>query len=374
MTDPRTSLIRQQLSELGRRHAADANKGAATPRATRVLVLGNFGNGNTGDEAMLARTLQELPPGTDVKVVSRNPRMVEALHRVPAVPMDGVAFTRAVKWCDGLAVVGGGLFGTGSSPLVKALPAIVWAASAHKRDIAYVAIGVYPGTPDRVLDLLRRSVRKPGRITVRDEVSAATLGDAIVAPVVGDLAMGLAPAPAEDARRVLSAAGVEQGMPLLLVAPKALPNPILVDALQEAAEKLARRWIERGGTVAGLAIGTHADYGLGLARRDEVLIEELGQKLGRRIPVVGPQLPPAVAKAVVGEADALFGLRLHSLIFAVSTGVPCLGVGWEERTTAFLAEHEQSAISTRPPDEDLHAWVDKTLPARWSARPRLLSS
>jgi len=374
MTDPRTSLIRQQLADLGRRHAEEENRNAVGARPTRVLIIGNFGNGNTGDEAMLARTLQELPADTDIKVVSRNPRMVEALHKVPAVAMEGVAFVKALKWCDGIAVVGGGLFGTGASSLVKALPAIVWAATARGRDITYVAIGVYPGTPERVLDLLRRSVRKPGRITVRDEVSAATLGDEIVAPVVGDLAMGLTPAPSADARRALSAAGVDPAVPLLLVAPKALPNPILVDCLQDAAESLARRWIDRGGAVAGLAIATHADYGLGLPRRDEVLITELGERLGRRVPVLGPQLPPALAKAVVAEADALFGLRLHALIFAVAAGVPCLGVGWEERTTAFLAEHEQSSISTRPPIEDLHAWVDRTLPARWSARPRLLSS
>jgi polysaccharide pyruvyl transferase WcaK-like protein len=374
MTDPRTSLIRQQLADLGRRHAAEENRNSVSPRDTRVLVIGNFGNGNTGDEAMLARALQELPDDTDVRVVSRNPRMVEALHQVSAVPMEGMAFVKALKWCDGIAVVGGGLFGTGASSLVKALPAIVWATTARGRDITYVAIGVYPGTPERVLDLLRRSVRKPGRITVRDEVSAQTLGDAIVAPVVGDLAMGLTPAPTAEARRALGAAGVDPAVPLLLVAPKALPNPILVDCLQDAAESLARRWIDRGGAVAGLAISTHADYGLGLARRDEVLITELGERLGRRVPVIGPQLPPALAKAVVAEADALFGLRLHALIFAVAAGVPCLGVGWEERTTAFLAEHEQSSISTRPPIEDLHAWVDRTLPARWSARPRLLSS
>lgn len=374
MTDPRTSLIRQQLADLGRRHAEKENRGANTPRPTRVLIIGNFGNGNTGDEAMLARTLQEMPDDAEVKVVSRNPRMVEALHKVAAVPMEGVAFVKALHWCDGIAVVGGGLFGTGASPLVNILPAIVWATTVRGRDIAYVAIGVYPGTSERVLDLLRRSVRKPGRITVRDEVSAATLGDEIVAPVVGDLAMGLTPAPAAEARRALSAAGVDPAVPLLLVAPKALPNPILVECLQDAAESLARRWIERGGAVAGLAISTHADYGLGLARRDEVLITELGDRLGRRIPVLGPQLAPALAKAIVAESDALFGLRIHSLVFAVSAGVPCLGVGWEERTTAFLAEHEQSSISTRPPIEDLHAWVDRTLPARWSARPRLLSS
>jgi polysaccharide pyruvyl transferase WcaK-like protein len=374
MTDPRANLIRQQLADLGKRHAAEENAKAATPRATRVLIIGNFGNGNTGDEAMLARTLQELPEGTDVRVVSRNPRMVEALHRVPAVAMEGIPFVKALKWCDGIAIVGGGLFGTGSSSLVKALPAIAWAVTARGRDITYLAIGVYPGTDDRVLDLLRRSVRKPGRISVRDEVSAAVLGDKIVAPVVGDLAMGLKPAPAADARRALAAAGVDTAVPLLLVAPKALPNPILVDALQDAAEILARRWIERGGAVAGLAISTHADYGLGLARRDEVLVNELGERLGRSMPVLGPQLEPRLAKAVVAEADALFGLRIHALVFAVSSGVPCLGVGWEERTTAFLAEHEQSAISTRPPVEDLHEWVDSTLPARWSARPRLLSS
>ena len=145
-----------------------------------------------------------------------------------------------------------------------------------------------------------------------------------------------------------------RGVPLLLVAPKALPNPILLDALQEAAEKLARRWLERGGAVAGLAIGTHADYGLGLARRDEVLIGELGERLGREVPVLGPQLPPALAKAVVGEADALFGLRLHALIFAVSTGVPCLGVGWEERTTRVprraRAVGDQHPAAGRGPD------------------------
>ncbi|MDT7651845.1 MAG: hypothetical protein QOI36_3251, partial [Pseudonocardiales bacterium] len=213
MTDPRTSLIRQQLADLGRRHAAEESRGATTPRATRVLIIGNFGNGNTGDEAMLSRTLQELPAGTEVRVVSRNPRMVEAMHRVPAVAMEGIAFTKALRWSDGIAVVGGGLFGTGASSLVKALPAIVWAATARGRDITYVAIGVYPGTPERVLDLLRRSVRKPGRISVRDEVSAATLGNAIVAPVVGDLAMGLTPAPAADARRALAAAGVDPAVP-----------------------------------------------------------------------------------------------------------------------------------------------------------------
>lgn len=371
MTDP-SSLIRRQLADLGRRHAAE--DGGGVPRATRVLIIGNFGNGNTGDEAMLARTLQELPVDTDIRVVSRNPRMVEAMHRVPAVPMGGVAFTRALKWCDGIAVVGGGMFGTGASPLVRALPAIVWAATARGRDITYLAVGVYPGTPERVLDLLRLSVRRPGRISVRDEVSAATLGAAVGAPVVGDLAMGLQPAPASDARAALAAAGIDPGVPLLLLAPKALPNPILVECLQDSAETLARRWIARGGAVAGLAISTHADYGLGLARRDAVLVDELAERLGRAVPVLGPQLDPALAKAVVGEADALFGLRLHALVFAVSSGVPCLGVGWEDRTTAFLAEHRQAAIGTRPSAAELHAWVDRALPPHAAARPRLLTS
>jgi polysaccharide pyruvyl transferase WcaK-like protein len=352
-----TTVVAGQLAGLGRRRTGGR-------RRARILVIGNFGNGNTGDEALLARALQELPEETEVSVLSRNPRMVEWMHGVDARPMSALPFASGLRWCDAVLVVGGGMFGAGLPPMVRLLPRIVDAAKALGRDTAYLAIGAYPGMPGPVLRLLRSAARTPGRITVRDRLSAETLGGGV--PNVGDLALQLEPASAEEAERALAGAGVDRGRPLLLLSLKALPDPDRMSALQETCLLAARRWRALGGTVAALALSTHADYGLGLARRDSVLAGELAEQLGSPVPVIGPQLPPALAKAVAGRAAGVVGLRLHAMIFAVGSGVPCAGFAWEEKTRAFLADTELGTVldpAGTGHAEAVDAWAERTFAA-----------
>lgn len=349
--------VREQLAGLGARRTRGR-------RPARVLVIGNFGNGNTGDEALLARALQELPENTEVNVLSRNPRMVEWLHGVTARPMSGLPFASGLRWCDAVLVVGGGMFGSGLPPMVRLLPSVIDAARKAGRDTAYLAIGAYPGMPAAVLGRLRSAAREPGRITVRDQLSADTLGGGV--PNVGDLALRLAPASVEDAEKALAGAGVDRTSPLLLLSLKALPDPSRMDAVEDTCLLAARRWLSLGGTVAALALSTHADYGLGLARRDAVLAAELAERLGSPVPVIGPQLPPALAKAVVGRSAGVVGLRLHAMIFAVGSGVPCAGFGWEEKTRAFLAEADLGT-ELDPAAADhaatVSAWVERAFAA-----------
>jgi len=322
----------------------------------RVLVVGNFGNGNTGDEALLARALQELPATAEVSVLSRNPRMVEWTHAVPARPMTPLSFAAALRWCQAVLVVGGGMFGAGLPPLVRLLPPVVAAAEAAGRDTFYLAIGVYPGTPPLALRGLRAAARA-GRITVRDELSVRTLG--VEVPNVGDLALRLEPESPEAADRALVAAGVDRDRPLLLLSLKALPSDERMAVAVDSCLRAARRWRDHGGEVAAVALSTHADYGLGLARRDSVLAGELAERLGADVPVVGPQLPPGLAKAVVGRASAVLGLRLHALVFAVGSGVSCAGFAWEEKTRAFLAESPGATAVTGV--DDVEDWVERTV-------------
>ncbi|GLW93608.1 polysaccharide pyruvyl transferase family protein [Actinokineospora globicatena] len=316
--------------------------------ARKVLVVGNFGNGNTGDEALLARALTELGAETEVSVLSRNPRLVEWTHGVAARPMTAVSFAAGLRWCDAVLVVGGGMFGSGLPPLVRLLPTVVEATHRAGRATFYLAVGVYPGTPKPVLRRLR-SAAMFGRLTVRDELSARTLG--VPVPVVGDLALDLPPAPREAAELALAGAGVDATGPLLLLSLKALPDANHMAALRDTCLEAAHRWRHHGGEVAGLALSTHADYGLGLGHRDAALIADLG--LG--LPVIGPQLPPALAKAVVGRASGVLGLRLHALVFAAGTGVPFAGFDWEEKSKAFLTEHGGTVLGSAAD------WVDSTV-------------
>ncbi|GLW80841.1 polysaccharide pyruvyl transferase CsaB [Actinokineospora globicatena] len=312
------------------------------------MVVGNFGNGNTGDEALLARALTELGAETEVSVLSRNPRLVEWTHGVAARPMTAVSFAAGLRWCDAVLVVGGGMFGSGLPPLVRLLPTVVEATHRAGRATFYLAVGVYPGTPKPVLRRLR-SAAMFGRLTVRDELSARTLG--VPVPVVGDLALDLPPAPRETAELALAGAGVDATSPLLLLSLKALPDANHMAALRDTCLEAAHRWRHLGGEVAGLALSTHADYGLGLGHRDAALIADLG--LG--LPVIGPQLPPALAKAVVGRASGVLGLRLHALVFAAGMGVPFAGFDWEEKSKAFLTEHGGTVLGSAAD------WVDSTV-------------
>lgn len=314
--------------------------------ARRVLIVGNFGNGNTGDEALLAAALTELDAGAEVSVLSRNPRLVEWTHGVAARPMTAVSFAAGLRWCEAVLVVGGGMFGSGLPPLVRLLPTVVEATNRVGRATFYLAIGVYPGTPPAALRKLR-SAAVFGRLTVRDELSARTLG--VPVPVVGDLALELAPASPEAAKLALAGAGIDAEAPLLLLSPKALPDTTRMATLRETCLHATRRWRERGGEVAALALSTHADYGLGLAHRDAALAAAL------ELPVIGPQLPPALAKAVVGRAAGVLGLRLHALVFAAGTGVPFAGFDWEQKSKAFLRERGGTVLGSA---ED---WVDHTL-------------
>jgi polysaccharide pyruvyl transferase WcaK-like protein len=58
----------------------------------------------------------------------------------------------------------------------------------------------------------------------------------------------------------------------------------------------------------------------------------------QRVRVVEPGLHPRVLKGAVALSAGVVGVPLHAQIFAWSTGRPLLGLSFEEKSDAFLAE------------------------------------
>jgi colanic acid/amylovoran biosynthesis protein len=54
--------------------------------------------------------------------------------------------------------------------------------------------------------------------------------------------------------------------------------------------------------------------------------------LGITATMVEQTLPPALLKSVYGQMDLFIGTRMHSNIFALSMGVPCLAIGYMHKT------------------------------------------
>ena len=229
--------------------------------------------------------------------------------------MEGVAFVKALNWCDGIAVVGGGLFGTGASPLVKILPGDrvghhgTRARHRLRRDRR---LPRHPGPRARPAAPLGAQARVGSR--VRDEVSAATLGDNIVRagrrrPRDGPRARPRHRSAAQrwppraSTRPCRCCSSRPRRCPTRSCSTRCRTRPRRSPA---AGSSAAARWrASRSARTPTTASAWPA--------ATRCSSRSWASGWAARSPCSGPQLPPALAKAVVGEADALFGLRLHAL-------------------------------------------------------------
>lgn len=342
--------LEKQLTAVGR--------GRAGGRPRRIVALGNVGNGNTGDEALMTVTLHRLGADAEVTLLSRHPDRATEMHGVPAQSLSLTEALGSLWRCDGVIVVGGGMFGPGLPPLVRWLPRLAAIGHTLGRDIAYVGIGVYPGLPGRPLAILRRAARR-GQVTVRDELSARTLGTNDPMINIGDLARELAPAPASDARAALRDAGVDTDRPILLLAPKAAPTTYQTEQLLAWCSTAVTQWTTHGGTVLAVAFSSRTDYGIPSDATDAALAKQIAYRSATPVPILGPDLPPALVSSVVADASAVLGLRFHALIFATAAGVPCIAPPWEPKTRALLDERRLPHLNDTA---DLHAWLESSMP------------
>jgi polysaccharide pyruvyl transferase WcaK-like protein len=337
-------------------------------RPLRVLVVGNYGNGNTGDEAVLAGLLPALTSVAEVTVVARRPAEVTRLHGVAAVRTTSGSAVRALLRTDVIAVGGGGMFGAGLPPLVAVLPYVLCAARLllGKR-LVFQAVGIYPDTPAPVLAALRLAAVLSAGVLVRDASSVAALRQGWLGRRLGrrlalvhDPAIDVLAAPADQARELLSSAGVT-GAPLV-ISVKPTPDQELTDRMLAGLAAAADRWVDRsGGWVAILPLSVQGDYGLGAQQSDAVLggrVRSLARRPDR-IVVLPEGASPALAKAVVGQAAGVIGVRLHAQIFAWSMGVPLLALPFEAKSHTFLAQVGGTGIAlSELDDRRLHDWVD----------------
>jgi len=307
----------------------------------RVLLIGNYGNGNIGDDAILSLMAPRALEHGPVTVVSRNPRRIAEL--APGVtPVTMVSRQALVELyrCDTVVVGGGGMFGRGLPPLVACLPFVLLAARALGKEIELRSVGAYPDMPAAVAWALRRLVRHARHVSARDPASVAALGGSTRVALVRDPAWELEPADPITVERALSDAGVGGDRPMIAVALKPGAGPHSIQhCLAGVAEGLDRWAEERECEVVFLSFSDKGDYQLG----DELTDLDLGRQLqavmiyGDRVRFVGPGLHPTVMLGIIQRCTAVIAMRLHAQIFAMAVGRPVYGLSFEPKCDEFLA-------------------------------------
>jgi polysaccharide pyruvyl transferase CsaB len=300
----------------------------------RVVMSGYYGFGNAGDEAIMQTVYDSIAgtrAGTEITVLSKKPRTTRERYGYNAAGrFNPVSVFRALRRCDALVFGGGSLLQdhTSTRSLLYYL-AILALARALRRRVMIYANGIGPLTREKNRRRVRRAVESADVVTLRDAHSLEELVSMGVArediAVTSDPVFAAGIPDAAGRREILKALGLDAARPFVVVS--------------------VRQWSADGGFIPELARFCDMVYS-GLGRRILLLpMQPSGDSAVCRIlaermesPAVIPPRELALSEyfGIIGEAEFVVSMRLHTLIFAARTGTPSLGIDVDPKLRACL--------------------------------------
>ncbi|WP_080832574.1 polysaccharide pyruvyl transferase CsaB [Cohnella massiliensis] len=322
----------------------------------RLALSGYYGFRNSGDEAVLQSILTALEDAAADKglkfepiVFSGDPAWTEKQYGVRAVNRMKLGdMRRALRASDGLISGGGSLLqdatGLGSIPYyIGVLELARWCG---KPTFVY-AQGIGPVNRAIFRPIIARAFRKAAYVSVRDAESAELLRkfgvgriDVVADPVMGLTLPEAAASPARAGGGDAAAAGREaHGTPPVVGVSVRFWRGDRSD-LDRAAAALAALAGRRSVRLRLLPFHRGSDE-----EASRYVMERLG-RFGAGAELAPAHDSPRDMLREVGNCDLLFGMRLHSLIYAANREVPLIGLSYDPKIDQFLARLGQRAVGS----------------------------
>lgn len=305
----------------------------------KIVVCGNYGAKNIGDEMILKGLLAYLKDkyqSCDITVMSANPAETAKFHNVNTVPQlpaglrsiakstlqKSSSTIHAIKECDRFILGGGGLFASQSKRAN-----LIWylqARPAIKYHRPLEILGQSLGTPRGAVEktIIRKIFNYATHISVRDQASKKSLeqlGIRKTVEVSPDLAFySRANSQHQDSSNTIA---------ISLRYTKNWPSHLKQDLIQ-----ICNQLIADGHTINFVNFQQGSDS-------DDKIHREIAQKLDSKdkFTTTNPNSPQE-AEQEIANSKLLIGMRLHSLITALKTGTPFLAISYGEKIQNFLTD------------------------------------
>jgi polysaccharide pyruvyl transferase WcaK-like protein len=333
----------------------------STPRTRtgRVFLAGAFGQGNPGDEALLAAFAEGIGDHRAI-VASSDPAATNAEHGLDAVGRDDLGrVAREIRRAESVVVAGGTIFKSlhpscGRPPLglLRRTAALAAVTRALRKPLALVGVGAAPLHGTSARGLARAIVRAADLLILRDDESAGHLA-AVGAPtpirVGADPAWILLDDPEADGSVLMrSASGLHAAVELDAGVDR---GPVVVALSPLAGDR---------GLGEQLAAGLQPIVDAGIPVRldpwqvdgDAELAADVAARLGGNDVFIGA--PPADLRAAregMTGARLVVAQRFHALVAAASAGVPVLAVAHEPKLSGLARRLGQPTVAPDAPPQ-----------------------
>ena len=316
-----------------------------TDKAKTILIAGYYGYGNTGDEAILSVIIDDLRaeiPDVRIIVVSGNPNKTSIANGVEAISgEDFQLISVRMKICDLVILGGGGLFHdywpfdpssvlTSNHQGIAFYSSIVLLAFILGKPLMIYAIGVGPLQSDMGKSFMRAIADLARVISVRDENSSKILRSlgvkSKVIQLTADPAFRLRPRDHKTGIRDQ----VSQPGPILGVAVRNWDIAVAPDFWErEVAEAIDIFLDSHQGRVVFIPFQEQNE-----ATLDDLSVSERIRghlRVPERTQMLGNDYSPAEKAGLIGDCDILLGMRMHSIIFAIHTQTPVVGISYDPK-------------------------------------------
>ncbi|MFQ5924230.1 MAG: polysaccharide pyruvyl transferase family protein, partial [Anaerolineales bacterium] len=330
-----------------------------------IVIAGYFGYGNLGDEAILTGMLEDLKdtlPQAECVVVSGDPAQTTKSHGKQAVGWDDLpSIIEAVRNSDLLIVGGGGLFhdywpidsheflSSATNGLASYLSLPLLSAMLRKPSMAY-SVGVGPLRSASARNYVRFAFDSFSAIAVRDDESAALLRSlranlpSGADPVVtADPAFLLKAVPIDDARAVLSEAGVDLRRPVCGVNLRHWDFGVDPARWESEVAQALDRWAEQHD---GQIVFVPLQQAIRTPYEDDRLVCERVQAAMRsESRMLGWQREPELAAAVFAVCTVNLTMRMHGALFSLLGGVPAVGLSYDNKVANLFKRANLASFS-----------------------------
>ncbi|MCK5024257.1 MAG: polysaccharide pyruvyl transferase family protein [Thermoplasmata archaeon] len=358
----------------------------------KFVISGYYGYGNAGDEAILQSIIQNLNlnfPKSTVTVFSNNPPATEKLHGVEAlfpgvhhvigytnkviqkgIINQSINIINEIKNTDCVIVGGGGIIHDwfGSFQIIKNLEKGILGKIMGKKTILY-AVGAGPIKGWLSKCTTRFALSFFDSITVRDQESMDLLKsigvkDDII--VTGDPAIILQKASESEINNTLDRKKIPDGKNIVICLRSWFHYKENKSNLNKNRKLFNDRIIELCNFIS-CKPNTNLILLAFQPSEDMVFYNNLIKQIKGDYILIDDIQKPGILKGIIASADVLIGMRLHSLIFAISDNVPVIAISYDSKIDSFLGTvsddiviHNVNEIDVESIKEELNSIISGT--------------
>lgn len=338
-----------------------------------AIISGYYGFKNIGDDAMLMTILDDLrkyKKDARFVVLSNDPVEIRKTYGINSINRINIPkIIRTMKNSD-LFLYGGGTLiqeSTSTRSLFYYL-LIIWVAKKMGLNVMLYANGIEPINKYINRKLTQKVMNGIDLITLREEESAKVLKklgiDKPGIVVTVDPALNIEPAPPARISEIFSDEGMGEEGPFIGFSArrwdgfKHNEEAAAITTLAEAADHMAEQY------------GAKPVF-IPMQPEDIIILDNIVSKMKRKAFVLRKKYSVKEVLGITSRMEIMVGMRLHSLVFAASLGIPVVGLVYEPKVDSFLKYIGQAAASAGSVKHLEMANLIKLLDETWNRRDEI---